>query len=216
MIRNGLSKAAGVYGFQLISTGEIVYVGSSVNLARRFMDHVNNRKSNIPLQHGFAKYGVPAYNFLIFERHNYDYDISTQDNKTLLLAMEQKFLDLFTPRYNINPTAGSSLGVLRSQTFKDKQRANNTGQGNPMYGRAGEDSPRFGILHNEEARVKMGSQYLYVFDATTKQLISSYLGLREACREMSMSHHTIRKHIASGRAYKGMIFSYSPGPGGPG
>ncbi|RUP49502.1 hypothetical protein BC936DRAFT_142380 [Jimgerdemannia flammicorona] len=64
MIRNGLSKAAGVYGFQLISTGEIVYIGSSVNLARRFMDHVNNRGSNIPLQRGFAKHGVPASNFL--------------------------------------------------------------------------------------------------------------------------------------------------------
>jgi len=81
-------------------------------------------------------------------------------------------------------------------------------QKNPMYGRAGEDSPRFGILHTVEARVKMGpvSQYIYVFDASTKQLISSNLGLREACREkLSMSHHTIRKHIASGKAYKGMI-----------
>jgi len=79
-----------------------------------------------------------------------------------------------------------------------------------MYGRAGEFSPRFGTLHTNEARIKMGSHQINVYNAITNQLIASYLSLREACRELHMSHHTMKKYIASGQPYKGMTFSYSP------
>jgi len=52
-----------------------------------------------------------------------------------------------------------------------------------------------------------GSKYIFVFNASTKQLISRYLGYREACKALGMHHETIRKHLISGEPYKGMIFS---------
>jgi len=66
-------------------------------------------------------------------------------------------------------------------------------------------SPRFSVLHTEEARVKIGGLPIYVFNASTGQLIISYLGLREACRELHMSHHTLRKYLASGLPYRGSL-----------
>jgi group I intron endonuclease len=118
VISSSLKKVSGVYGFQLISTGEIVYVGSSVNLAKRFFNHISGVSSNPHLQNAFAKYGFSAFNFVILERYNYDWDLSTSENRDLLLGLEQNYIKLYQhaetnkPRYNICPNAFSSLGFL--------------------------------------------------------------------------------------------------------
>jgi len=54
-----------------------------------------------------------------------DPELSLESNKANLLAMEQKHLDwLFSLpanfRYNFSPTAGSSLGVVRSEETRAK------------------------------------------------------------------------------------------------
>ena len=57
-----------------------------------------------------------------------------------MLKREQHFLDiLFTLpaklRYNFSPTAGSSLGVVRSEETRAKLSDANKGALNPMYGK---------------------------------------------------------------------------------
>ncbi|RUP48313.1 hypothetical protein BC936DRAFT_144717 [Jimgerdemannia flammicorona] len=62
------------------SRGEIVYVGSSINIANRFYEHLNNKGSNIPLQNAFKKYGISAFNFLVMEDYVFDWTISVKEN----------------------------------------------------------------------------------------------------------------------------------------
>jgi group I intron endonuclease len=186
------------------------YVGSTGNLTERFNSYYSNSRllrgatvGNSLICRALLKYGFDSFFVVVLELCN-------QCDTCSILSLEQFWIDSLAPYYNICLTAGSTKGILRTQEFKNKQRENNTGQGNPMFGRAGESSPRFGILHTEESRIKMGSKLIYVFDASTNQLIAKYLGMREASRELRMSDHTIRKYIASGLPYNGKIFSKSP------
>lgn len=119
-IKAVLKGVAGVYAFQLIETGEILYIGSSVNLANRFNQHIKNNSSNIALQRAFSKYGISAFNFLILAEYTSQEDTSVQDNRDALLALEQQFLEQCSPRYNILPIAGSSLGFSHSEETKGK------------------------------------------------------------------------------------------------
>lgn len=85
-------------------------IGSSVNLWARFMDHFGNNHSNIYLQRALAKYGLGEFTFIVLE-------FCTPAE---LLGLEQKYLDLVSDKYNINPTAGSSLGRKHSEESKVK------------------------------------------------------------------------------------------------
>lgn len=197
-----IRPAGGCYIWNNLFNGKM-YVGSSLDLASRISDHLGApQRSNILLQRAFKKYGPDNFKLILI--------IIPDALKESILTLEQYIIDTLRPAYNISPTAESAAGVVRSQAFKSKQRSINIGAGNPMYGRSGSRSPRFGIKHTEESRVKMGSKYIYVYDASTNQLISTYLGLREASKMLRMSNNTISKHIASGLPYKGKIFSRSP------
>jgi len=122
-IKAVLKGEAGVYAFQLIETGEILYIGSSVNLAFRFYQHFKNYSSNIALQRAFSKYGISGFNFLILAEYTVQKDISVQENRDALLALEQQFLEQYSPRYNILPIAGSPLGFSHSEETKAKLSA---------------------------------------------------------------------------------------------
>jgi group I intron endonuclease len=103
---DGLS---GIYGFVHTPTGTS-YIGSSVDLYGRIMDHINGYSSNKHLQYAIAKYGLSSFVFVIFQ-----YCKSSD-----LLKLEQYFLDILFSlpanlRYNFNPTANSRLGATHSE-----------------------------------------------------------------------------------------------------
>src|SRR3954453_20278019 len=103
-----LVNKAGTYGFQKIETGEIVYIGSTINLWTRLRNHLSGSSSNVVLQRGLTKHGLASYRFLVFEFITVE-EQSSEILKSLLLTSEQLYLDSFKPRYNILLTAGSSL-----------------------------------------------------------------------------------------------------------
>lgn len=107
-----------------------IYIGSAIRIDRRFYSHINqlNNKNHINshLQNAFNDYGLNNFKF---ER------LENVKHKTKLIEREQYYLDtlLFAqeyikekdPRflelgYNINPTAGSNLGVKYSEASKKK------------------------------------------------------------------------------------------------
>lgn len=65
--RQLLIKKAGIYGFQKIETGEIVYIGSTINLWKRFFQHITGNNSNLILQRAIAKYSLASFRFIVFE-----------------------------------------------------------------------------------------------------------------------------------------------------
>jgi len=90
------------------------YVGSSVNLQRRFSAYYSVAyltKYNTTLIHrALLKYGYSAFSLYILEY------CKEED----LIKREQDFMDLYNPEYNILKTAGNSLGVKPTEEWNLK------------------------------------------------------------------------------------------------
>jgi len=137
--KDSILNLCGVYCIKNTITGAM-YIGSSIRIGERLVDHVFNYSSNVYLQYAIAKYGLAAFTFLVVE-------FCTKD---LLLEREQHWLNwLFTLpshlRYNFSPTAGSPLGVVRSEETKAKigiEAAPPLGASSPSGGSCGQKEIR--------------------------------------------------------------------------
>lgn len=89
------------------------YIGSTINLPRRFIHHISGVSSNKVLQSAFKKYGFSNFFFVVLELVNREKE---------LLLREQFFLNLFKPDYNLSPTAGSCLGIKRPEDWRLHRR----------------------------------------------------------------------------------------------
>jgi group I intron endonuclease len=117
-------KKKGIYKITNIVNGKF-YIGStSVSFNNRFKKHINdlntNKHGNSYLQNAWNKYGKHGFSFEIIE---------IIDKGELIIIREQYYLDMLLPTkrnigYNICAIAGSSLGVKRSNEFKEKIRQN--------------------------------------------------------------------------------------------
>jgi len=88
------------------------YIGQASNLYKRwFLEHKVGKKSNLPLQRAFQKYGVQNFEFIVLEY--------LPPDKKILTEAEQKWLDFYFKNdngdrlYNICPNAETTLGLKR-------------------------------------------------------------------------------------------------------
>jgi len=214
-INKALTHSAGVYAFRNIDTGEIVYVGSSSDQFRRFSEHMRGYSSNIPLQQSFKKYGVSAFEFLVLETYQYDWDLSNLENRNLLLAIEQKYLDLLNPRYNISTVAGAPMaGLQHSEETRAKMSDAKRGENNPNYGKdfTGENNPFYGKTHSEESKARITSAnskavYLYSLD---NELLNVFSNQSQAATFLGIGQQYVSKLIKSGKVYKGKFVLKGP------
>jgi len=109
---------SGIYKITNMINGKC-YIGSAINIKKRWEQHrrqLNNGKHHsVYLQSSWAKHGEAAFKFETIE----------VVAKQHLLAFEQVYLDLFfsyerSRGYNICVTAGSQLGMKRSDESKAK------------------------------------------------------------------------------------------------
>ena len=93
------------------------YVGSSVDIARRFAAHrMRLRRGNHhspALQRAWDRYGESAFSFEVIARCP----------PGVCLPMEQALMDGLRPEYNIAKEASSRLGVKNSDATRAKMRA---------------------------------------------------------------------------------------------
>lgn len=91
------------------------YIGSAVNLTKRWQNHLSDlrlsRHHNLHLQRAFEKYGEAVFAFAALE---------AVEDAFQLIPREQHYLDTLKPEYNISPTAGSSLGIRRTEETRRK------------------------------------------------------------------------------------------------
>ncbi len=116
---------AGVYMFFNLTNGNC-YVGSSVNLARRFRIHMSSVNSvKLPLPLAINKYGPNNFVFLILQYCDREVDIC--------LGLEQHYIDLYKPKYNILKLAGSSQGFKHSPETIARLKKMHTGKLHPRF-----------------------------------------------------------------------------------
>lgn len=110
-------EKSGVYRWRHLITGKS-YVGSSINLGRRFRDYYNYnfithvKNKNMYIYRSILKHGYSHFKLEILEY------CTVED----IRAREQYYLDLLNPEYNLLQTAGSSLGFKHSEESLAKMR----------------------------------------------------------------------------------------------
>lgn len=107
-------KLSGIYKIQSLIKPERCYVGSSINISKRWDVHIkslrNDKHHSKKLQRHFNKYGESDLQFSIL--------IGCE--KTELIKIEQYFIDSHNSYFNECKIAGSNLGIKLSNETKEK------------------------------------------------------------------------------------------------
>ena len=140
---------AGVYMFFNLTNGKF-YIGSSVNLARRFRVHISSvGKVKLPLPLAISKYGPNNFVFLILQycenkgckgaqsatASASGLGVKQDTIENTCLGLEQHYIDLYKPKYNILKLAGSSQGFKHSPETIAKLKKMHAGKLHPRYGK---------------------------------------------------------------------------------
>jgi group I intron endonuclease len=101
---------SGIY--KITSPSGKFYIGSAVDIGRRWRKHRNELTSGVhhckPLANATRKYGITSLRF----------EVLTECQRAELIAYEQAYIDLLKPSYNVAPTAGSLLGFVRTNEMR--------------------------------------------------------------------------------------------------
>jgi len=126
--------APGIYSIKNNISNKI-YIGSAINLERRFGEHLRmlhrNDHDNTYLQAAWNKYG----------EKNFEFKIECLYEKKELILQEQRFIDAYKEQigwrnmYNLSPVAGSQLGMIHTQESLDKMSKQQSGKNNGFYGK---------------------------------------------------------------------------------
>nr|QDG01257.1 GIY-YIG endonuclease [Scytalidium sp.] len=218
IIKDNLGKS-GVYCWVHNQSGTR-YVGSSVNLGKRFSDYYNLNhlmKNNMPIYKALLKYGHFNFSLEILEYCHID----------SVIDREQYFIDLLKPRYNVLKIAGSPLGYKHtpvaleklkllgigrklSEEAKAKLRAANIGRSvsKEIRLKISETKLKANFKHSKEAKLRIGESSLarngwvtYVINVKTGKT-ESYLSRHKAAIALNISPLTLKRYIDSQKLYK--------------
>lgn len=147
---------SGIYQIRNAANGKS-YIGSAINIRKRWREHrkalLKQSHHSSTLQRAWDKYGADAFVFEILRF------VTRKEN---LIRVEQHYLDRFRSAdkkigYNISPTAGSCLGVVRTPETKAKLSAANKGKKHSPESRAKMSAARKGFALSPEHVAKLSA-----------------------------------------------------------
>lgn len=120
-----IKNKAGIYMFfNLINGGK--YIGSSIKLDRRFRAHISNiGKINYPIYKALNKNGINNFAFLVLQ--------FCEPNEEICLKLEQNYLELYNPEYNILKVAGLSQDFKHSPETIANLKKTHAGKLHPRF-----------------------------------------------------------------------------------
>lgn len=161
-----MENKQGVYKITNIKTNK-VYVGSSVNIMKRFREHkhtlIKNKHRSPKLQNSFNIHGLENFIYEIIE---------LIADKNIILTREQFYIDDYNSYhngYNSRPKAEANYGKIVSKETREKISNTLKGRVGPNLGKImseetkekisdtkkGCESNRKGSTHSEESKEKM-------------------------------------------------------------
>lgn len=118
---------SGVYMF-LNRINNKKYIGSSINLARRYNSHIRLiNTSPLPLYRSIRLYGLENFNFYILEYTAKDIKVCRE--------LEQLYINMYNPEYNILKSTNSSIGFKHTQETISKLQDMHKGNKHPRFGK---------------------------------------------------------------------------------
>ena len=192
----------GVYRWTNILNGNS-YVGSSVNLAKRFtlyysLTYLQKQAKNSIICRALLKNG----------HSNFSLEILEYCEPNVVIEREQYYIDTLEPEYNILKTAGSTLGYKHTEETLAKLRGR-------VF--SPETIEKMKKRFTEEYRKKLGiamkaavSEFnvstkgvkVEVFNTETNTLVE-YLSIRSAANALGAHMETIRRCIKANKLYMG-------------
>lgn len=165
-----MNKISGVYGIRSLTHPERVYIGSSINIRKRWSQHKESLRlgthHNAKLQNHYNKHGKTD---LVFEA-------IIQCDQNIIIAIEQTFIDRYMPWFNVREIADSNFGVKHTAETNQKNRERQLGK-----------------RYSEEAKRNMGLSHLGTHRSkdTKRKMSEAQIGKRaspETREKLRLSH----------------------------
>jgi group I intron endonuclease len=162
-------KISGIYEIYNTTNGKN-YIGSSVNIKRRWSAHKRNlnRKEhkNDYLQNSWNKHGEENFNFIVLE----------EVKRVLLRNKEYRYIRYLVPDFNIAPVRGKFRNHKLSEKHKNKLSKAQTGktlseEQKEKIGLSGENNPYSKLTEEEVSKIK---GYLLSTNLTQKQISEKF------------------------------------------
>lgn len=212
--RKELSGKSGIYAFINLINGK-QYIGSAINIYKRFLDHINSRRSNLPLQQDFKKYGIENFKFIIYVYAPYVLPDITN--------LETYYISSFSfdMLYNIFPIGKSIYGYKHNQKTIEKMKTRYLNTNNhPMFGKThtefskilmskpGNLNPMFGKVHSTFTKNLISnskSTHRVLFDNKNNYFLTFKNNI-ELSKFLGCHKNTVGKYIKSGKLYKNLYY----------
>lgn len=224
LLLNDNKSKAGVYCWTHLESGK-TYVGSSVDLYRRFMQYYNIKyitraaKSSLICK-ALLKYGYSSFKLEILE----------YCDPSLVIEREQYYIDLLKPEYNILQIAGSLFGYKHTPESLEKMREIALNRSDETKAKLREAALGKTYKHTEETKIKLRDAVLgkkhsedtkaklrviqsnrikhpvvgfkiEVKDVHTGQILY-YDSLRAAGKELNTNHVTLSYNLNKGKLFR--------------
>jgi len=223
-ILNDNKEKSGVYCWTKIESGKM-YVGSSVDLYRRFIQYYNIKyitrtaKSSLIcralLKHGYSKFKLEILEYC---------------KSSDVINREQHYIDLLKPEYNILQVAGSLFGYKHTEESLAKMKEIALNRSDETKAKLRDAALGKTYNHTEETKIKLIDAILgRKHSEETRKLLSFiqskrkkhpiagikvkvkdiqtdetfyYNSLRIAGKELNSNHNTISKYVISGKLFR--------------
>jgi group I intron endonuclease len=200
-VRENRGKSGVYLGTNLINGNN--YVGSSVNLGKRFssyfsFNYITNPKNNMLINKALVKYGYSNFSLEILEYC---------DDPDLAISREQYYMDLLKPVYNLSKVAGSSLGFKHTAESRSKMGGIRSPEQLAKIISATQNSHSNGDGFSPDVRAKISKSMVnfniktkgkkVVFTSLETEEILTFVSMRDASLKMNISRNTINQHVLS-------------------
>lgn len=182
LIKN--KKKSGVYCI-MNNLNNKIYVGSAVDLTERFYRYLNPNSLKRIISKGSGSYIYKA--LLKYGYANFSVNILEYSTKSEVLKLEQYYIDLLNPEYNILKNAGSSLGYKHSPETLAKLKV------------ISKDSSYINKLKLTQSSLRGHTTILI---NKLDNSIQKYDSITEAAKSLKVDNATLRYYLKSGKLYK--------------
>lgn len=193
LLKKDLSNLGGIYGLIHIKSSK-QYIGSSLNLYSRLMDHIKGRNSNLKLQRSLQKYGLNNFKIVIYYFHK-DPSVSLTDIETTVISAFP-----FSSLFNIKKEANSMLRYKHTKQAIEKMKSRFVNKINhPMLGKTHSDNTKKFYVNKKSLRP------LGLYDENYN-LIEKLSNRVQLANKFNVHKTTISRYIKSGRLFKGKFY----------
>jgi hypothetical protein len=189
LLKRDLTNLGGVYGLIHVESSK-QYIGSSLNLYLRLMNHIKGKDSNFRLQRAIKKYNLKNFNVVIYYFHEGP-AASLREIETLIISVFP-----FSYLFNLKKKANSISGCPNTKQAIEKMKSRFVNR--LMFGKTkSENTHKF-----KQISIK---KPLGLYDENFN-LIEKYSNQVELANKFGVHKTTISKNIKSGKLFKGKFY----------